>query len=129
MNFKKRYADAYLVAGAINATGQTIKVVGLGAAGVVALGGCAVGSQMGAGIGFAGVVLGAIVALPFYVLGVLVAAQGQILRTTIDTAVNTSPLISREELLEIFAVAQVSSKPDTDPPTGLGGGIDGRSHR
>lgn len=121
MDLMRRYSDAYLVASTINTTGQTIKVVGIAAAAAVALGGCAVGSQLGGAVGFAGVLLGAIVALPFYVLGVLVAAQGQILRATIDTAVNTSPLISREELLQVLSLEHAAARADAHPPTGFGG--------
>jgi hypothetical protein len=101
MSLLNRYADGYLVARTVDATGQTIKIVGFFAAGLTALMGLLAAGQLGALVGFAGLLLGALVALPFYALGVLISAQGQILKATLDTAVHSSPLLSVEEIRHI----------------------------
>jgi hypothetical protein len=44
-----------------------------------------------------GLVFGGIWFGLFFVLGILVSAQGQILRATLDTAVNTSPFLTNED--------------------------------
>jgi hypothetical protein len=102
MNLQNRYADAYLVAQMVNGTGQTVKLVGFLFAALVTLGGLVAASKMGAVVGFAGLLFGILVALPFYALGVLVSAQGQILKATLDTAVNTSPILSQDEIRHIL---------------------------
>lgn len=102
MNLMNRYNDAYLVARTVDGAGQTIKVVGFAVAAVVAIGGLALGSKLGPAFGFGAVLLGALVALPFYAMGVLVSAQGQILKATLDTAVNSSPLLTQDEVRRIL---------------------------
>jgi hypothetical protein len=102
MSLQNRYADAYLVAQTVNGTGQTVKLVGFLFAALVTVAGLMAASKMGAAVGFAGLFLGILVALPFYALGVLVSAQGQILKATLDTAVNTSPILSRDEIYYIL---------------------------
>lgn len=102
MSPHNRYADAYLVAQAVNGTGQTIKIVGFLAAALITLGGLVVASQMGIAMGLAGLCFGILFALPFYALGVLVSAQGQILKATLDVAVNTSSIPSPEEIRHIL---------------------------
>jgi len=105
MNLMNRYDDAYLVARTANGAGQIIKVGGLAVAAVVAIGGFALGSKVGPAFGFVAVLLGVLVALPFYAMGVLVSAQGQILRATLDTAVNSSPLLTQDEVRRILLQA------------------------
>ena len=102
MSLRNRYADAYLVAQTINATGQTVKLVGFFFAALVTLAGFVAASRMGAIAFFAGLLFGLIVALPFYALGVMVSAQGQILKATLDSAVNTSPLLTQDEIRSIL---------------------------
>jgi len=104
MNLMTRYRDAYWTARAINGTGQTIKVLGIALAVALALAGWAAAGKLGAAVGFAALVLGAVVGMPIYALGVIVAAQGQILKATLDTAVNSSPLLSKEEIRGIMSL-------------------------
>jgi hypothetical protein len=104
MNLMTRYRDAYWTARAINGTGQTIKVLGIALAVALALAGLAIASKLGPAFGFAGLILGAVMGMPIYVLGVIVAAQGQILKATLDTAVNSSPLLSKDEIREIMSL-------------------------
>jgi hypothetical protein len=88
---KERYSDAYAVASVVVGFGAVIKVVGV-VVGVVILVVSLRADFWGSSIG--GLLLGSATGLFFYLLGVIVAAQGQILRATLDTAVNTSPFLS-----------------------------------
>jgi hypothetical protein len=117
MSLLNRYADAYLIARTVNGTGQSIKVVGFVAAGITVLAGLLAARDLGASAGFAGFFLGALMALPFYALGVLISAQGQILMATLDTAVNSSPLLSAEEVRHILTgfPLQLSVQPQSMP--------------
>jgi hypothetical protein len=40
----------------------------------------------------------------FYVAGVVISAQGQLLQATLDTAVNSSPLLDNEQKAQILAL-------------------------
>lgn len=92
-----RYQDAYRVAAAIITTGSIIKVIGavLGLGlGFVAFAQVEKGFKLGTILWFAGAV---ITWLGFYLWGVMVSAQGQLIRATLDSAVNTSPFLERED--------------------------------
>ena len=97
-----RYTDAYLVARAIIAIGATVKVIAFVVGGGIALLGLAAGSKS-TELALGGLILGAIFAVPIYILGILVAAQGQILKATLDTAVNSSPLLTKDEMRQIMS--------------------------
>ncbi len=97
-----RYTDAYLVARTLDGLGQAIKVVGIILAALIAFAGFAAASKLGGGLGFAAFLLGVVTGVPLFVLGVLVSAQGQILKATIDTAVNSSPLLSHDEIRQLL---------------------------
>lgn len=105
MSIVKRYTDAYLVARTTTVIGEVIKVGGILVAALIVAGSWFMDSKIGAGfVGYAGSILGAAVALVFYVLGVLVVAQGQILRATLDTAVNSSTQISKEDVARVLSL-------------------------
>jgi hypothetical protein len=97
-----RYKDAYRMVAAILSFGGVIKCLSIAIgvlllfSGLIATGIYGPGGMVGA------VLLAVIVGLPIYIAGFLVSAQGQLLRAMLDTAVNTSPLISRSELEEIM---------------------------
>ena len=102
---RRRYTDAYRIARAITAVGETVKVIAFVIGGGIALFGLVAGSKSEhyeAAVG--GIILGAIVAIPIWVLGILVAALGQILKATLDTAVNTSPLLTKDEMRQIMSL-------------------------
>lgn len=109
MNVRTQYGDAYLVIETIAGVGQTIKVVGFLLGGVVIAAGLATASRLGAVALLAGFFFGALVALPLYALGVLISAQGQILKASVDTAVYTSQLVTRDELRQILTSLQGSA--------------------
>jgi hypothetical protein len=96
---EKRYGDAYSVARFIVGVGDTVKILGI---------------MVGLVLFFAAflakglfVVLGLVTALVtgslFYVAGVLVSAQGQVLQASLDTAVNSSPLLDNGQKAQILA--------------------------
>jgi hypothetical protein len=91
-----RYTDAYRVARVIVSVGRLVKTLGV-IAFVVAL-------LIGIGIDYvshytppvawlAGALVGGIIWFVAWVLGVIVSAQGQLLKANIDEAVNTSPFL------------------------------------
>jgi hypothetical protein len=104
----KRYNDAYLVARATSGIGGTIKVLGWVFGGIVALLGFA-NAKHGYGppdplFQFGGIVLGLVIALPLWVLGILIAAQGEILKADLDDAVNTSPFLDNDQRASVMSL-------------------------
>jgi hypothetical protein len=100
----KRYSNAYAVANALVALGSVVKAIGVILAILIGLVSLIVGSQTSASIGLAGAVMGIVLGLVVYLLGVLLAALGQILRATLDTAVNTSPFLDDKARKEIMSL-------------------------
>ena len=101
-----RYRDAYLTARAINGLGEIIKGVSifLGIVIVIMSTKAASGFGVGGESFIIGLVFGTVVGFLGYVGGVLLSAQGQILKATLDSAVNTSPLLSNENRLSIMSL-------------------------
>ena len=117
----RRYADAYAVAQEIVISGQSLKALGALIGGgiflLTLLGALAVGAQAreaGAAL-LAGFILGAGLGMavggPLYAVGVLIAAQGQILQAILDTAVHTSPLLSLEQKEQLLRPAPAPPQP------------------
>jgi hypothetical protein len=98
-----RYTDAYLVARAIIAIGATVKVIAFVVGGGITLIALLAGAKS-AELAIGGVILGTIVTIPIYILGILVTAQGQILKATLDCAVNGSPLLTKDEIRQIMSL-------------------------
>jgi hypothetical protein len=102
-----RYRDAYRVASATVGLGTAIKVVGVVIAGIIVLGSISSGSRGpfgGGGVVLGGIFLAAVVGILFWVCGVMVAAQGQILRATLDNAVANSPFLNDPERAEAMGL-------------------------
>jgi len=98
-----RYTDSYLVARAITAFGAVVKFIAFIIGGGIILVSIIVGGQSAQYV-IGGILAAAIVGIPIYVLGILVSAQGQILKATLDTAVNTSPLLTKDEMRQIMSL-------------------------
>lgn len=93
-----RYRDAYRLGTALVGLGNTIKVVGVVLAGIIVLGSLSsADGPLGGGTVVAGIFLAAIVGILFWVCGVIVAAQGEILRATLDNAVASSHFLTNPE--------------------------------
>jgi len=101
-----RYQDAYLVARATTGIGAVVKFVGIGLGVLVWLVMVILGSQANrTGEAFlGGLVFGAVVAIPLYVLGVLVSALGEVLKATLDTAMHGSPFVKKEDMARVMSL-------------------------
>jgi hypothetical protein len=101
-----RYTDAYRIAKAIAAVGETIKIVAIIAGALMLLVGFGGASSFfgGASILF-GLFLGVIVGGGGFILGILLSAQGQVLKATLDTAVNSSPFLENIQRAEIMSLS------------------------
>ena len=102
----KRYRDAYLVANVTDGLGKIVQGLGIMLGGLVFLGilfyGLSIDYPMAGG--FTGLLLGGIVAISLYVLGVLVAANGQMLKASLDSAVNDSPFLSLQQKAQVMSL-------------------------
>jgi hypothetical protein len=93
-----RYRDAYRVGAALVGVGNAIKLVGAVLAGIIVLGSMSsANSPFGSGALVPGIFLAAVVGVLCWVCGVMVAAQGQILQATLDTAVASSRFLTDPE--------------------------------
>ncbi|MGH9872684.1 MAG: hypothetical protein ACRD9S_09475 [Pyrinomonadaceae bacterium] len=104
----KRYWDAYVTARVSDGYGDIIKIIGVVLAVLIALVTLLVASQISGGASFIAMVIGllfaAFVGVQFYLLGVLVSAQGQILKASLDCAVNSSPFLNNEHRAKIMSL-------------------------
>lgn len=101
-----RYRDAYVVGRTINGVGGVIKAIGIAAGLIIVLGSLGAASKGGSGVLFAiiGITGGGVIATALYILGTLASAQGQILKATLDTAVNSSPFLSDQDRARIMSL-------------------------
>jgi hypothetical protein len=105
----RRYRDAYLVSTVTNGFGALIKGLGLVIGGLVVIVGLFLLGQGRAGdaafaFGLIVVAIGVISALAFYIFGVLLSANAQVLKATLDGAVNTSPFLTNEHRAKIMSL-------------------------
>lgn len=106
-----RYSDAYIVASATNGFGGLIKGIGVLIAILLIVIGLGFISQGRFGdatfaLGVVTSVAGILAGVWFYIVGVLVAAQGQILKASLDSAVNGSPFLKNEHKAKIMSLPQ-----------------------
>ena len=101
-----RYQDSYRVARTINAAGDFVKLLGIGAGIFVTVGFMALGSVLGMADGSAsvalilfGLVAGAMSWAVFWIAGILISSLGEQLLATLDAAVHTSPFLSDDQKL------------------------------
>lgn len=107
----KRYKDAYLVARSTNGFGILIKTIGIIVGALFVVGGLYLanegrGAQM---FGLMAVGLGIFIGMLFYLLGILISAQGQILKASLDSAVNTSPFLTNRDRAALMSLAQINT--------------------
>ncbi len=98
-----RYKDAYKVAYGTISSGNSIKllgvIVGIAVIVISLFMYSHINDKMILEIGtIAAVILGG----QIYLFGILICAQGQLLLTSIDTAINTSPNMQKENKIEII---------------------------
>jgi len=101
-----RYSDAYVVARTIDGFGLTIKVIGILIGALLALASLVSANEGGAGMLFAimGIAVAGTVATVLFLLGTLASAQGQILKATLDTAVNSSHFLTDQDRARIMSL-------------------------
>jgi hypothetical protein len=107
-----RYADAYRVARATVLIGTLIKVVGVLLGLTVGAGLFALFAWQGRQFGgntaplgfFVGLLTGVATFAFFFVLGTVVSAQGQLIKATLDGAVNSSPFLTNEQRAEAMSL-------------------------
>lgn len=98
-----RYRDGYRVAATISVLGQTVKFAGLITALLLVVGLGVVISNSGAsgdskfGMSVVTFIVGGIIAFVFWVWGVIIAAVGQSLKASLDSAVHSSPFMDLRE--------------------------------
>lgn len=111
-----RYVDGYRVANTVSSFGQIIKVAG-----------CVLGLLIFIGVSETlkseggGFLLGLIVAALFFVVGIIVAAQGQLLKATLDTAVHSSPFLTDDLRASIMSLRVDGRAGDVPEPNDTGG--------
>jgi hypothetical protein len=119
-----RYTDAYIVAKVAVGIGNLIKTVGIVLGILIFFAAFSLGSFAGVSsrgsesggefmvILFIGAINAFIVGFIFYVVGIIVSAQGQILRASLDSAVNSSPFLTNERKSQIMSLrAQSGNSP------------------
>lgn len=107
-----RYRDAYAVAHSLTSFGTLLKICAVILLALAVLAGSILAErlgqamipEMGRNAFFAGTAAGAILFLPVYVAGMLFGALGQILKASVDTAVNTSPLLTEQDKSKIMLI-------------------------
>jgi hypothetical protein len=100
-----RYINAYRVATTIVLLGIVVQIAGAGAAVlalVVSLGGVALVGSLA--LGALGSVTGIVVGIVLALIGMFVRAQGELLRASLDTAVNSSPFLTRDQKARAMGV-------------------------
>jgi RNA polymerase subunit RPABC4/transcription elongation factor Spt4 len=115
-----RYRDGYRVARTIDGFGKLLKILGIvfgamilffglisGVGGAVALGPSKGGEVAFIVSLFLFGLIAAIVAVIFWVLGVIVSAQGQMLKASFDSAVNNSPFLENADRSKIMSLPNV----------------------
>lgn len=104
-----RYTDAYHMAKVLVRLGATLKILAIAlGGGIAAVSGLIVlvslaginrspAAIAGIGLGAIGFFVGILIGVLIFLFGVHLSAQGQLLRATLDTAVNSSPFLTDTE--------------------------------
>lgn len=104
----ERYKDAYRLGRAIVGVGAVIKFLGALLAAIIVGGALyansAVRTETGLAILIVGIAFAGFVGILLYLLGVIVSAQGQILKAVLDTGINTSPFLTDDHRAEIMSL-------------------------
>lgn len=110
-SLESRYNGAYKVAQRIISCGSIAEGVGIAFGIVIVILGI-VEISAGASDGIATILFGICVGFAGYVAGIVLATGGQIMSAAIDTAVNTSTLISNDEKAKIIGIGSAQPSPD-----------------
>ena len=103
----RRYRDAYLVAKVTDGFGGMIKGIGIVIAVLLALVSLMLmGKDASFALGVVMLMSGIIAGVWIYIAGVLVSTQGQILKASLDGAVNSSPFLADEHKAKIMSLPE-----------------------
>lgn len=102
-----RYKDAYRIAKSIISFGIGVKLLAWIVGGIVVFIGILALTQSNqygntSPFGWMGIIWGFATGFSIYILGIFISALGQLLKAVLDTAVNTSKLLTKEEMDEIL---------------------------
>ena len=99
---KARYSDAFTEAHAVVTVGKVVKGIAVAIAAILLFIGLSMSDRGGSQFAIGGFVLGFIVGIPIYVLGILVKSHGQSQLAELDTAVNCSRHLKDDDVQEIL---------------------------
>jgi hypothetical protein len=105
-SLRTRYADAYAVAHSAVSLGHIVQVVGIVTGILLLLFALSMASSIRLGTGgmIGGMILACAVAVLIYGSGTRIAAQGQSLLASLDSAVNSSPFLSDNQKADILGI-------------------------
>jgi hypothetical protein len=106
---RKRYQDGYRVSNTIVGIGNAIKIIGIIIALLFVVAGVAI-FGVRAGSIVAVLIIAALVAIVSFTLGVLVSAQGQILRAGLDVAVYSSTFLKDKDRAAIMGLHSMAGQ-------------------
>lgn len=109
-----RYTDAYRVANITESIGKITQGIGAILGIIVLMAILSSRDSLGGASWIIGIVVALIVGGAFFLMGIFISASGQILRATLDSAVNTSPLLSNDEKAMIMSVSPAVEGPETE---------------
>jgi hypothetical protein len=112
-----RYRDAYGVGATLAGLGGFIKAVGAILGGLLLVGALAAGDRLGGAAVLGGTFFAAVVGILCWVSGVIVAAQGQILLATLDTAVSSSRFLTDPERADAMGLPRSIAERSGRVPT------------
>ena len=108
-----RYRDLYRVAQVLVGIGNAVKIIGIVIGGFVLL----IGLSMASSAGIAGLFLGALVGSFYggiiFLFGLMISAQGQMLLAQADSAVHTSPFMTKDEKAVVMSVPIISEQAES----------------
>ncbi len=119
LELTKRYVDAYRVANFQAGLGATIKNASLGIGGIILLLSLSYAAtsatpqpgffgpsanSIGVALGLFGAMIGFVIGGIGFILGILISSEGQILKATLDSAVNSSPFLDNTQRIGIMSL-------------------------
>jgi len=118
----RRYGEAFVVARATNGIGKAIELIGIVLGASIVLASIVAINHPEKGLlqlGLVGIAFGVCIGVLFFLCGLIVAAQGQILKASLDSAVNSSPFLTDDERATVMSLPLAGTA--TDGPHALDG--------
>lgn len=103
---EKRYSTAYNIANSNEGTGSIYKALAFLVGVLVVVGAVMLSFNFDLWISFFAAVVGIAIAINIYITGIQIMAQGQLVKATLDTAINTSPFLNDEQKATVMGLKQ-----------------------